>query len=169
MTRFTCPRCGRTSQHPIDALEGYCGHCHAWIDTSRSPWHFYFDRQGEPIDEDRFGVLHDDEDYKRIGLDTYPSLEDVAGDPLDPEPVATISTVWMGINHAFRPGRPAIFETMIFGGPYDQGCARYSTEADAVEGHWRTMEDLRAGRAPWFLESDMEQEGSIDGEEGGHR
>jgi hypothetical protein len=27
---FTCPRCGRASQHPTDVAEGYCGHCHAW-------------------------------------------------------------------------------------------------------------------------------------------
>jgi hypothetical protein len=32
---FTCPRCGRTSRHPIDAREGYCGYCHDW---TRPPW-----------------------------------------------------------------------------------------------------------------------------------
>lgn len=25
---FTCPKCGRTSHHPMDARFGYCGHCH---------------------------------------------------------------------------------------------------------------------------------------------
>ena len=24
---FTCPRCGRVSHHPVDAIEGYCGSC----------------------------------------------------------------------------------------------------------------------------------------------
>jgi len=28
--QFTCPRCGRTSGHPTDAREGYCGACHEW-------------------------------------------------------------------------------------------------------------------------------------------
>ncbi|MGH3548893.1 MAG: hypothetical protein ACRDQU_12445 [Pseudonocardiaceae bacterium] len=28
--RFTCPRCKRTSYHPHDVREGYCGACHAW-------------------------------------------------------------------------------------------------------------------------------------------
>jgi hypothetical protein len=116
---------------------------------------FYFDRQGEPIDMDRWGVLHEDPDYKRVALDVYPSLEDVTADPLSPEPVATVSTVWLGINHAFGGGPPVIFETMIFGGDYDQECMRYSTEADAVDGHWRVMEDLRAGRVPWWLADDM--------------
>ena len=28
--RITCPRCGRTSYHPDDIREGYCGACHDW-------------------------------------------------------------------------------------------------------------------------------------------
>jgi len=27
---ITCPRCGRTSYHPKDIAEGYCGRCHDW-------------------------------------------------------------------------------------------------------------------------------------------
>jgi hypothetical protein len=27
---FTCPRCGRTSHHPMDALNRYCGACHVF-------------------------------------------------------------------------------------------------------------------------------------------
>lgn len=27
---FTCPRCQRTSYHPTDVAEGYCGACHDW-------------------------------------------------------------------------------------------------------------------------------------------
>ena len=30
MSPFTCPRCGRTSHHPRDLAEGYCGACHAF-------------------------------------------------------------------------------------------------------------------------------------------
>lgn len=32
--RFTCPRCGRTSNHPRDREEGYCGACHDWTGDS---------------------------------------------------------------------------------------------------------------------------------------
>jgi ribosomal protein L37E len=32
---FTCPRCGRTSHHPTDAREGYCGACHDWTAPRR--------------------------------------------------------------------------------------------------------------------------------------
>jgi hypothetical protein len=32
---FTCPRCGMTSHHPTDDLEGYCGNCHDWTRADR--------------------------------------------------------------------------------------------------------------------------------------
>ena len=32
MTAFKCPKCGRTSQHPRDAAEQYCGHCHQFVE-----------------------------------------------------------------------------------------------------------------------------------------
>lgn len=28
--RFACPRCGKTSSHPEDVKQGYCGRCHEW-------------------------------------------------------------------------------------------------------------------------------------------
>ena len=46
-----------------------------------------------------------------------------------------VSTVFLGLNHAFGPRRPLLFETMIFGGPHDQDQARYSTWAEATAGH----------------------------------
>ena len=27
---ITCPVCGKTSYHPMDIAEGYCGYCHRW-------------------------------------------------------------------------------------------------------------------------------------------
>ena len=30
---FTCPSCGRTSYHPEDVANGYCGACHAFTGT----------------------------------------------------------------------------------------------------------------------------------------
>ena len=32
---FTCPRCGRTSYHPMDVQQGYCSFCHDWTDALR--------------------------------------------------------------------------------------------------------------------------------------
>jgi hypothetical protein len=49
---------------------------------------------------------------------------------------ATISTVWLGLDHSFGADpKPLIFETMIFGGPHDGYCKRYATEIEAQGGH----------------------------------
>ena len=52
-----------------------------------------------------------------------------------------VSTVFLGINHAFTPGPPILFETMIF--PESELVGRYSTWDDAEAGHRRAVEDLR--------------------------
>ncbi len=49
-----------------------------------------------------------------------------------------ISTVFLGIDHAFGGGEPLLFETMVFGGELDQSQERYSTwdEAEARHKVW---------------------------------
>lgn len=32
---FICPRCDRTSYHPTDIIERYCGHCHQTFEPAR--------------------------------------------------------------------------------------------------------------------------------------
>lgn len=46
-----------------------------------------------------------------------------------------ISTVFLGFDHGFGQGLPILFETMIFGGPYDQWQRRYCTWDEAEAGH----------------------------------
>lgn len=49
-----------------------------------------------------------------------------------------VSTVFLGLNHRFfGGGPPLLFETMIFGGPYDQYQDRYASWDDALLGHRR--------------------------------
>lgn len=55
-----------------------------------------------------------------------------------------ISTIFLGIDHA-PYGKPELFETMIFGGPMDQECWRYSDYFEAVSGHWSVVETIRKG------------------------
>lgn len=71
----------------------------------------------------------------------------------------TVSTVWlMGVDHAHRLGAsPLIFETMVFGDPYDNELARYSTEEQAMRGHLEVLERLRAGRHPFDPFEDGEE------------
>lgn len=46
-----------------------------------------------------------------------------------------VSTVFLGLDHAFGGATPVLFETMVFGGPLDQEQERYHTRTEAVAGH----------------------------------
>jgi hypothetical protein len=47
-----------------------------------------------------------------------------------------VSTVFLGLDHNyFDDGPPLLFETMVFGGPLEGQCDRYSTRAEALAGH----------------------------------
>lgn len=47
----------------------------------------------------------------------------------------SISTVFLGIDHSFGGNKPLLFETMVFGGEYDEYQQRYSTWEEAEQGH----------------------------------
>ena len=49
--------------------------------------------------------------------------------------VVRVSTVFLGIDHAFGDGPPELFETMIFGGEHDYETWRYATWDQAEAGH----------------------------------
>lgn len=108
----------------------------------------YFDRGGNPISQEEWGQLHSIHDYLVV-----------AKTPVGPYEV---STVWLGINHAYDGGRPLIFETMIFALEVSTGtmpitgrqyayhedvfdyCVRYRTEQEAIDGHGAAVEMLTA-------------------------
>lgn len=102
----------------------------------------YFDRDGQPIGPQEFDRLKWDadgrvSDYAFVGRDTVGDVE--------------VSTVWLGLDHAY-PGQkdgPIIFESMLFGGDRNYDCIRYRTLAEARAGHIAAVEALRAGREPW--------------------
>jgi hypothetical protein len=54
-----------------------------------------------------------------------------------------VSTVLLLIDHAFGPGPPVIFETMIFGGWHDQRQWRYTSMEAARCGHVRALAMVR--------------------------
>ena len=95
----------------------------------------YYDRQGNPVTFMDWAKNLGDRD------------ECVAKTPISDGEVL-VSTVFLGINNNFFGGPPLIFETMIFGGPLDQFQERYTTEAQALEGHERAVHRARmAGSA----------------------
>lgn len=61
-----------------------------------------------------------------------------------------VSTVFLGLDHNWGGGPPHIFETMIFGGGFDQETWRYSTWSEAELGHQAVVAELREGRVPEF-------------------
>jgi hypothetical protein len=105
----------------------------------------WFGKDGQPIaEEDYFRLKYNQQDSDNPG-----AVSDYARIGLDEVGEARVSTVWLGLNHEWMPGRPPlIFETMIFGGDYGDYCARYSTEAAAAAGHAAVVAALEAGQAP---------------------
>ena len=94
----------------------------------------YYDRQGTSISLGGWARLMEDQDYRRVGWDEVGPYH--------------VSTVWLGIDHAFDGGPPIIFETMIFDTrrmtvsilndqeyPESVWQDRYCTELSAQAGH----------------------------------
>lgn len=95
-----------------------------------------YDRDGNPISMDQWSRLHVAFDYRVVAKTQVGAYE--------------VSTVWVGFDHGWGDGPPLIFETMVFAeeaGPYDLMCWRYSTEAQARQGHEETVLLLRATAA----------------------
>lgn len=54
-----------------------------------------------------------------------------------------VSTVFLGYNHGFWHGEKLFFETMIFGGQFDQECMRCETWQQAEAQHREACEMVR--------------------------
>lgn len=54
-----------------------------------------------------------------------------------------VSTVFLGMDHGWGDGPPILFETMVFGGPWDSDCERYCTWVEAEAGHAATVAKIR--------------------------
>lgn len=50
-----------------------------------------------------------------------------------------VSTVFLGLDHAWDSDIPVLWETMIFGGEHDQYQERYTSYEDALEGHKKVL------------------------------
>jgi len=94
-----------------------------------------YDRDGMPISMAEYSRLLAQPGYQRV-----------AEDQVGPY---WISTVWLGVDHGWgRRPVPVIFETMVFAENgkvgHDLEMRRYSTEAEALEGHAETVLLVRA-------------------------
>ena len=87
----------------------------------------YFDKDGTAITRDEWAERLNPE-YQRVELTKV-------GD-------ATISTVWLGLNHNYGDGAPLIFETLVFDGALDGNMMRYATIDEAREGHQQMVNEV---------------------------
>lgn len=55
-----------------------------------------------------------------------------------------VSTVFLGMDHAFGFGPPVLWETMVFGGKLDKAMWRYGTRRAARLGHDAVVAMVRA-------------------------
>lgn len=76
-------------------------------------------------------------------LETSREQRIVAVNVLGEQGEQRVSTVFIGLDHSFGSGPPLIFETMVFGGPLDGECERYSTRAEAEAGHADMLRKVR--------------------------
>jgi hypothetical protein len=54
-----------------------------------------------------------------------------------------IQTVFLGTNRNYGAGDPLLFQSTILGGPHSGYLQRYSTKAEAMAGHERTVRIAR--------------------------
>lgn len=55
-----------------------------------------------------------------------------------------VSTVFLGIDHGFDGGPPVLFETMVFGGKFNEYMERYCTYEGALEGHEKAVQLVKS-------------------------
>jgi hypothetical protein len=55
-----------------------------------------------------------------------------------------VSTVFLGLDHAWNSTTPILWETMIFGGEHDQYQERYTSHEDALKGHEFAVELVKS-------------------------
>lgn len=72
----------------------------------------------------------------------YESAEcHVADDDIDG---VRVSTVFLGIDHNHGGGAPILFETMVFGGAFNEAQERYHTREEAIAGHKAWVKEVKA-------------------------
>lgn len=105
--------------------------------------HWILDADGEPVEA---GSL---KEWGRW-FDAHPEARRV--DATDMGAMGNVSTVFLGQDHSFgvsdEEPTPVLFESMVFGGPYDQAIQeRYCTRAEALVGHALLVNKLEKRRA----------------------
>ena len=94
----------------------------------------YILRGREIVNCEHLGVIEWAKEYEAMG-DRHLGDTIVKG--------VRVSTVFLGLDHSFGSGPPAVFETMVFNGKLDQYQQRYCTYDEAERGHKRMVHRVR--------------------------
>lgn len=73
-----------------------------------------------------------------------------------------ISTVFLGLDHSHNSTVPILWETMVFGGPFDQQLVRYSSFKDALKGHNEIIDGIKDNTITNIEECVYKNKTSID-------
>lgn len=109
----------------------------------------YYDRFGKPMPDDWYDKAKHGDKFSKWQTDRR-----VGNTVVDD---VTVSTVYLGLDHRYGEGAPLIFETMVFGGKWDQELDRYSTEEQAMRGHLRVLDRLRESLPPFTRLDDPDE------------
>lgn len=93
--------------------------------------YYVLDDRGEPLPVDlKTWAIWFDCGIRRIGLDGFG--------------LTTVSTVFLGLDHAWAGGPPVLWETCVFQAPdgHDH-VRRYTSRAEAEEGHKEVLKEIR--------------------------
>jgi hypothetical protein len=94
---------------------------------------YVLNEKGEPVEVEHFPA----ELYEAKNEDRQVALTELES--------ASVSTVFLGIDHGFSDGPPVLFETMSFP---DETQERYHTLKEAIAGHRRHVTRLFGGDPP---------------------
>ena len=97
------------------------------------PYHYILDENGNPRPTENL------EEWAEMFL--QPENREIARDRLVINGTEVlVSTIFLAVDHGFGYStKPVLYETMIFGGHYDQEQWRYHDRSEALEGHQKAL------------------------------
>lgn len=108
------------------------------------------------LNEDKTFTALPDGEYPKLGAFKEP-IKHIGYTTIEDE---KISTVFLHFDHSLdfitpkEPSKPVLFESMIFGGLYNDYQRRYHTYDEALEGHKNLVKALEEGKDPDFYFND---------------
>lgn len=102
-------------------------------------------------DRDHYFILGEDGEPRPVGVlvwaawfEANPSARVVLRETV--RRGVDVSTVFLSTDHGYYGGAPVLWETMVFGGPFDEQQRRYTSKLAALEGHAATVRLIECDR-----------------------